>query len=141
MWRGPRGRTHSPPGFRVRVGSSPQSHGDAPWNDPLRRRPGRSVEIAAWAGRRGRTLLPDPHKGALTQIFLEVKPDATPEIVEKVVDEVDTLVRQVRFTGWQASTPGDAEVRRQLRLVLKNHGLDPVGPLFDRAYAYIAENY
>lgn len=86
-------------------------------------------------------LLPDRHKGALTQIFLEVKPDATPQIVEKVVDEIDSIVRQVRFAGWQASTPGDKEVRRQLRLVLKNHGLDPVGPLFDRAYAYIAENY
>ncbi len=86
-------------------------------------------------------LLSDPHKGALTQIFHEFKPDLTPEIVERVVDEVDTVVRQASFTGWQSSTPGDREVRRQLRVILKSQGLPVTGPLFDRAYAYVAQNY
>lgn len=86
-------------------------------------------------------LLPDPHKGALTQIFHEYKPDMTPDIVERVVDEVDTVVRQAAFTGWQSSTPGDREVRRQLRVSLKSQGLPVAGPLFDRAYAYVAQNY
>jgi type I restriction enzyme, R subunit len=65
----------------------------------------------------------------------------TPVIVDNVVGEVDEIVRQVRFTGWQTSQPGDREVRRQLRLVLNRHGLPATGDLFDRAYAYIAENY
>jgi hypothetical protein len=37
--------------------------------------------------------------------------------------------------------PGDGEVRRQLRLVLKNNGLPPAGDLYARAYDYIREHY
>ena len=33
----------------------------------------------------------------------------------------------VRGSRWQESQPGDREVRRQLRLVLKNNGLPPIG--------------
>ena len=58
-----------------------------------------------------------------------------------VVEQTDAIVRPVRDTGWQTSQPGDREVRRQLRLSLKNNGLPPQGDLFDRAYAYIAEHY
>lgn len=36
-----------------------------------------------------------------------------------------------RGTGWQESQPGDREVRRQLRLVLRNSGLPPSGDLAD----------
>jgi hypothetical protein len=32
-------------------------------------------------------------------------------------------------------------VRRQLRLVLSRNGLAATGELYDRAYAYIRENY
>lgn len=49
--------------------------------------------------------------------------------------------RAVRGTGWQESQPGgDCEVRRQLRLVLRNSGLPPTGDLYDRAYAYVREH-
>jgi hypothetical protein len=37
--------------------------------------------------------------------------------------------------------PGDRTMRQELRLILKNSGLSPAGELFDRAYAYISENY
>jgi hypothetical protein len=47
----------------------------------------------------------------------------------------------IRGTRRQESQPGDREVRRQLRLVLKNAGLPPSGDLYDRAYAYIREHY
>jgi type I restriction enzyme R subunit len=87
------------------------------------------------------SILPDPQKGALTQIFLEFKPDTTPQIIERVVTDIDTIVREVRFTGWQASSPADREVRQQVRKTLQKYGLPPAGPLFDRAYAYIRENY
>jgi len=50
-------------------------------------------------------------------------------------------VQPVRGTGWQTSHPGDRMVRQELRLILKNSGLPPAGELFDRAYAYIRENY
>jgi len=83
----------------------------------------------------------DPRKGALTQIFEEFKPEDVPLVIENVVEQVDSLVQPVRGTGWQTSHPGDRMVRQELRLILKNSGLPPAGELFDRAYAYIRENY
>jgi type I restriction enzyme R subunit len=83
----------------------------------------------------------DPRKGALTQIFEEFKPEGVPLVIETVVEQVDALVQPVRGTGWQTSHPGDRSVRQELRLILKNSGLPPAGELFDRAYAYIRENY
>jgi type I restriction enzyme, R subunit len=87
------------------------------------------------------SVLPDPDKGALTQILQEYAPDQTPALIENVVEQIDQIVRPVRGTGWQTSQPGDREVRRQLRLVLANNGLPAVGELYDRAYAYIREHY
>jgi type I restriction enzyme R subunit len=83
----------------------------------------------------------DPRKGALTQIFEEFKPHGVPLVIETVVERVDSLVQPVRGTGWQTSHPGDRTVRQELRLILKSSGLPPAGELFDRAYAYIRENY
>ena len=83
----------------------------------------------------------DPHRGALTQILKEYAPQGTPAVIEVVVEEIDAIVRPVRGTGWQSSHPGDREVRRQLREVLRRHALPPIGELFDRAYAYIREHY
>jgi type I restriction enzyme R subunit len=83
----------------------------------------------------------DPRKGALTQIFDEFKPEGVPVIIENVVEQVDELVQPVRGTGWQTSHPGDRTVRRSLKEILYNNGLPMSGDLFDRAYAYIKENY
>ena len=83
----------------------------------------------------------DPRKGALTQIFEEFRPEGVPVVIENVVEQVDGLVSPVRGTGWQTSHPGDRHVRQELRVVLKNNGLPVSGELFDRAYAYISENY
>lgn len=105
----------------------------------------RDVTAAEHAEEEGRldevSLLPDPNIGALTQIFREYAPAGTPVIIEEVVASIDEIVRQARFTGWTQSQPGDREVRQQLRLSLKRFGLPPTGELFDRAYAYIRENY
>ncbi len=83
----------------------------------------------------------DPDRGALTQILEEYAPPGVPVIVAKVVEDIDAIVRPIRGTRWQESQPGDREVRRQLRLVLKRSGLPPTGELYDRAYAYIREHY
>lgn len=83
----------------------------------------------------------DPHLGALTQIVEEYKPEGTPVIVDDVVRDIDTIVKQAAFTGWNESQPGDREVRKELRGVLKKYALPVTGPLFDHAYAYIRENY
>ena len=69
------------------------------------------------------------------------RPEGVPVVIENVVEQVDGLVSPVRGTGWQTSHPGDRHVRQELRVVLKNNGLPVSGELFDRAYAYISENY
>jgi type I restriction enzyme R subunit len=83
----------------------------------------------------------DPRTGALTQIFNEYAPAERAVITEQVVEEVDAIVAPVRGTGWQTSAPGDQRVKRELRLALRKFGLKPTGELFDRAYAYVKENY
>jgi type I restriction enzyme, R subunit len=87
------------------------------------------------------SLLPDQRVGALTQIFEEYRPEVTPEIVERVVHEIDAVVMGVRFTGWQTSREGDRTVKFEIRRAFKKFGLEPTGELFDRAYAYVAEHY
>jgi len=99
------------------------------------------AERADDEGQLDRIKVVDPRKGALTQIFEEFKPDGVPVVIESVVEQVDSLVAPVRGTGWQSSNPGDRQVRQELRLILHRNGLPPDGVLFDRAYAYIAENY
>jgi type I restriction enzyme R subunit len=99
------------------------------------------AERAEAEGRLDRFQILDPDRGALSQILEEYAPPGTPIIVEHVVGEIDAIVKPIRGTGWQESQPGDREVRRQLRLVLKNNGLPPQGELYDRAYAYIREHY
>ena len=83
----------------------------------------------------------DPNIGALTQIVEQFKPTNTPVIVTDLVKDIDTIARQVTYTGWNDSQPGDKEARRQIRLVLQKYSLPPTGPLFDQTYAYIRENY
>jgi type I restriction enzyme R subunit len=99
------------------------------------------AERADDEGRISEIRVVDPRKGALTQIFEEYKPEGVPVVIENVIESVDSIVQPVRGTGWQTSAPGDRLVRQELRLILKNSGLPHSGELFDRAYAYIRENY
>ena len=71
----------------------------------------------------------------------EFKPDGTPIIVSDVVRDIDGIVKQVRFTGWNETQEGDRTVRKEIRLVLKRYSLPLTGDLFDRVYAYVSENY
>lgn len=87
------------------------------------------------------SILPDPNVGALTQILREYAPPDTPLIIENIVADIDTIVRQVRYTGWNQTQAGDRTVRKEVRLILKKYRLPTTGELFDRAYAYIRENY
>jgi type I restriction enzyme R subunit len=50
-------------------------------------------------------------KAALTELFLELKTDTTPAIVERIVNDIDEIVRVVRFDGWQNSTVGERDRR------------------------------
>jgi type I restriction enzyme, R subunit len=83
----------------------------------------------------------DPRRGALTQIVAENTPPGLHKIVPDIVDRIDTIVIHVAYTGWKESDSGDKKVRRELRAALKTFGLPVIGPLFDKTYAYVQENY
>ncbi len=78
---------------------------------------------------------------ALTELFESVKTESTPVIVERVVGDIDEIVRQVRFPGWQQTEAGERELRKALRRSLLKYKLHTDQDLFDRAYGYIVQYY
>lgn len=80
-------------------------------------------------------------KAALTDLFLEMKNDQTPAIVERIVNDIDEIVKIVRFDGWQTSVTGEREVQKSLRQTLLKYKLHKDEELFNRAYEYIKEYY
>ena len=83
----------------------------------------------------------DRGKAALTDLFEEVRNEDTPIMVERVVNDIDEIVRYVRFAGWQDTHAGAREVRLALRKTLFKYRLHQDQELFDRAYGYIREYY
>ncbi|MAW60657.1 MAG: DEAD/DEAH box helicase [Planctomycetes bacterium] len=83
----------------------------------------------------------DQGKAALTELFEEAKSNETPIIVQRVVDDIDKIVREVRFDGWQATHAGEREVKQVLRKTLLKYQLHRDTDLFERAYGYIREYY
>ena len=88
-----------------------------------------------------REIIEQSPKAALTELFQELKNDKTPAVVERIVDDIDSIVRVVRFNGWQATSSGEREVQRSLRRALLKYKLHTDQVLFDRAYTYIKEYY
>jgi type I restriction enzyme R subunit len=78
---------------------------------------------------------------ALTELFNEVKNKNTHVIVERAVKDIDEIVKQVRFDGWQTTTQGEREVRLALRKTLMKYKLHTDQELFDKAYGYIRQYY
>lgn len=83
----------------------------------------------------------DRGKEALTELFEEAKSRDTPIMVARIVDDIDGIVRQVRFDGWQNTHAGEREVKIALRKTLFKYKLHQDAELFDRAYGYIREYY
>lgn len=83
----------------------------------------------------------DRGKAALTALFEEVRDEATPIVVERVVADIDEIVRFVRFPGWQNTSAGEREVRKALRKTLFKYKLHQDTELFDKAYGYIKQYY
>lgn len=83
----------------------------------------------------------DKALAALTELFNEVKSKQTHVIVERLVADIDGIVRQIRFDGWQTTSSGEREVQKALRLALRKYQLHTDQDLFDKAYGYIREYY
>ena len=78
---------------------------------------------------------------ALTELFNEVKTQNTHVIVERIVADIDAIVRQVRCDGRQATDQGEREVKQALRRALLKYKLHTDQDLFDKAYGYIRQYY
>jgi type I restriction enzyme, R subunit len=83
----------------------------------------------------------DRGKAALTELFQETRNDNTPVMVERVVNDIDGIVRIVRFDGWQTTHAGEREVKNALRRTLFRYKLHQDQELFDRAYGDIRTYY
>jgi type I restriction enzyme R subunit len=83
----------------------------------------------------------DEGKTALTELFADIKNPGTPIIVERVVEDIDEIVRKVRFDDWQQTDAGEREVQRVLRRTLLKYKLHNDQNLFDRAYDYVRRYY
>lgn len=65
----------------------------------------------------------------------------TPILVERVVTDIDEIVRLVRFPGWQGTQAGEREVKKALRKALFKYKLHADEDLFEKAYGYIRQYY
>jgi type I restriction enzyme R subunit len=61
--------------------------------------------------------------------------------VERIVADIDSIVRIVRFDGWQTTAQGEREVRLALRKALLKYKLHTDQELFEKAYGYIRQYY
>ena len=81
----------------------------------------------------------DRGKAALTELF--IKNANTPVIVERIVTDIDDIVRIVRFDGWQDTVAGRKEVKKALRSVVSVKYKIKDREVFDKAYGYVEQYY
>ena len=62
-------------------------------------------------------------------------------VVERVVADIDEIVRLVRFPGWQGTQAGEREVKKALRKALFKYKLHADEELFEKAFSYIRQYY
>ena len=61
--------------------------------------------------------------------------------VQRVVSNIDDIVKKVRFPDWQHTTQGERLVQKGPRRTLLKYKLHADQELFDKAYAYIRQYY
>ena len=62
-------------------------------------------------------------------------------MVERIVADIDEIVRLVRFPGWQGTQAGERQVKQALRKALFKYKLHAEDELFDKAFSYIRLYY
>jgi len=83
----------------------------------------------------------DRAKEALTELFNEAKNTNTHIFVERIVADIDGIVKKVRFPDWQQTSQGERLVQRELRRTLLKYKLHTDQDLFDKAFGYIQQYY
>ena len=67
----------------------------------------------------------------MTSLCTRRLPDPS-EIVGRIVDDIDEVVRATRFEGWQETVSGEREIQKVLRKTLLKYKLHTEQDLFDR---------
>ncbi|RFB41300.1 type I restriction endonuclease subunit R [Bacillus sp. RC] len=105
----------------------------------------RLLELAKDAAEAEKVTVPeeeiDKGKAALTELFNSTKNENTPIIVERIVSDIDDIVKIVRFPDWQSTTTGKQEVKKALRSVIWVKYKIKDKELFDKAYSYVEIYY
>ncbi len=83
----------------------------------------------------------DKGKAVLTELFEGVKNAKTPVVVERIVEDIDNIVKIVRFDGWQNTTTGQKEVRKSLRSIVWIKYKIKDNDVFEKAYSYVEQYY
>jgi type I restriction enzyme, R subunit len=83
----------------------------------------------------------DRAKEELTELFNEAKGKNTHILVERIVTDIDDIVKKVRFPEWQQTSQGERLVQKELRRTLLKYKLHTDQELFDKAYGYIRQYY
>ena len=103
------------------------------------------LDLAREAAQSEREVVPaeeiDRGKAALTELFNGVKNMNTPVIVENIVNDIDSIVRKVRFPDWQSSIEGVKMVKKELRTITWIRYKIKDQEVFDKAYSYIEQYY
>lgn len=105
----------------------------------------RLLDLAKEAVAAEREVVPKPEidkgKAALTELFNGIKNDQTPIIVERIVADIDEIVKFVRFEGWQDTTTGRQQVAKVLREVVWIRYKIKDQDVYEKAYKYIEMYY
>ncbi len=103
------------------------------------------LELARDAAKAEKEVVPeeeiDKGKAALTELFNGVKNNQTPIIVERIVNDIDDIVKIVRFPDWQETTAGKQEIKKALRSIIWMKYKIKDKDVFDKAYDYIEQYY
>lgn len=103
------------------------------------------LDLAKEAAKAEKEVVPeeeiDHGKAALTELFSGVRNEKTPVIVERIVGDIDDIVKIVRFDGWQHTTMGKNEVKKALRSVIWIKYKIKDKEVFNKAYSYIEQYY
>lgn len=103
------------------------------------------LELAKEAAQAEKEVVPEEEVdrgiAALTELFNGLKSRSTPVIVERIVADIDSIVKIVRFDGWQSTTAGKQEVKKALRSVVWIKYKIKDKDVFDKAYNYIEQYY
>ena len=103
------------------------------------------LDLAKEAAQMEREVIPenqeDKGKAALTALFQSIRNENTPVIVERIVSDIDGIVKIVRFEGWQNVPTGRKTVSRSLRdVVMRKYRIKDT-EVFDKAYSYVEQYY